>query len=229
MSTPKKILIIGAHGKIGQLLTKKLAASGDHQPVAFLRKEEQKSDFKDIDTETVIGDLEDSIDGLAAKFKGCDAVVFTAGSGGSTGADKTLTIDLEGAVRSMKAAEKAGIDRFVMVSAAGADVRELWDKAGMKPYYVAKHYADEMLRATNLDYTILRPVKLTDDEGTGRFKAASGPKGLNEEITRADVAEAIAYLLNDESSFGKTIEISNGEESIEDAIKAAVDSEPVHA
>ncbi|MCA1753067.1 MAG: SDR family oxidoreductase, partial [Flavobacteriales bacterium] len=215
--------------KIGQLLTKKLATSGDHQPVAFLRKEEQKSDFKDIDTETLIGDLEDSIDGLSEKFKGCDAVVFTAGSGGSTGAEKTLTIDLEGAVRSMKAAEKAGIDRFVMVSAAGADVRELWDKAGMKPYYVAKHYADEMLRATNLDYTILRPVRLTDDEGTGRFKAAPGPKGLNEEITRADVAEAIAYLLNDESSFGKTIEISNGEESIKDAIKAAVDSEPVHA
>ena len=229
MNTPKKILIIGAHGKIGQLLTKKLAASGDHQPVAFLRKEEQKSDFKGIETETVIGNLEDSVADLSEKFKGCDAVVFTAGSGGSTGADKTLAIDLDGAVRSMEAAEKAGIKRFIMVSAAGSDIREFWDKAGMKPYYVAKHYADRMLRATNLDYTILRPVRLTDDEETGRFTAAPEPDGLNQDITRADVAASIVYLLNDETSFGQTIEISNGEATVGDAIKAAVGSDAVHA
>lgn len=229
MNAPKRILIIGAHGKIGQTLTKKLATSDDHQPVAFLRKEEQKSDFKDVETETVIGDLEESIDGLSEKFRGCDAVVFTAGSGGSTGADKTLAIDLDGAVRSMEAAEKAGIKRFVMVSAAGADKRGFWEKSGIKPYYIAKHYADQMLRNTDLDYTILRPVRLTDEEETGRLKAAPGPEGLNEEITRADVAASIICLLNNEASFGKTIEISNGEKPTEDAINAAVDSEPVHA
>ena len=229
MNTPKKILIIGAHGKIGQILTKKLADSDDYRPVAFLRKEAQKSEFSNLDADTVIGDLVSSVDDLAEKFKGCDAVVFTAGSGGSTGADKTLAIDLDGAVRSMEAAVKAGIDRFVMVSAAGSDNRAFWDKAGMKPYYVAKHYADEMLRNTDLDYTILRPVKLTDDEETGRFKAALGFERLNEEITRADVAEAIVHLLNNESSFGKTIEISNGEESLEDTINSADGSEPAHA
>ncbi|MCA1764250.1 MAG: NAD(P)H-binding protein, partial [Flavobacteriales bacterium] len=138
MNTLNKILIIGAHGKIGQHLTKKLADSDDYNPVAFLRKESLKSDFSDIDTDTVIGDLEESIDSLSQKFKGCDAVVFTAGSGGSTGAEKTLAIDLDGAVRSMEAAKKAGIERFVMVSAAGSDNREFWDKADMKPYYVAK-------------------------------------------------------------------------------------------
>lgn len=229
MNTPKKILIIGAHGKIGQILTKKLADSGDYRPVAFLRKEAQKSEFSNLDADTVIGDLESSVDELAEKFKGCDAAVFTAGSGGSTGADKTLAIDLDGAVRSMEAAVKAGIDRFVMVSAAGSDHRAFWDKAGMKPYYVAKHYADEMLRNTGLDYTILRPVKLTDGEETGRFKAAGSPESLNKEITRADVSESILYLLNNTSTFGKTIEISNGEETMEDAIQSAVGSDAVHA
>lgn len=229
MNTLNKILIIGAHGQIGQLLTKKLAESDDYNPVAFLRKEGQKSDFSDVETDMVIGDLEESIDSLSEKFKGCDAIVFTAGSGGSTGADKTLAIDLDGAVRSMEAAKKAGIERFVMVSAAGSDNREFWDKADMKPYYVAKHYADEMLRTTDLDYTILRPVRLTNDEGTGRFKANNSPEGLNQEISRADVAEAIVYLLNNDSSSGKTIEISNGEESIQEAIKSAVHSDPVHA
>lgn len=229
MNTLNKVLIIGAHGQIGQLLTKKLADSDDYNPVAFLRKEGQKSDFSDVETDMVIGDLEESIDSLSEKFKGCDAVVFTAGSGGSTGADKTLAIDLDGAVRSMEAAKKAGIGRFVMVSAAGSDNREFWDKADMKPYYVAKHYADEMLRATDLDYTILRPVRLTNDEGTGRFKANNSPEGLNQEISRADVAEAIVYLLNNDSTSGKTIEISNGEESIQDAINSAVHSDPVHA
>ncbi len=229
MNTPKKILIIGAHGKIGQILTKKLSDSDRHHPVAFLRKEEQKSEFSGVNTTPVIGDLESSTDDLAEKFEGCHAIVFTAGSGGSTGAEKTLAIDLDGAVRSMEAAVKAGIDRFVMVSAAGSDHREFWDKASMKPYYIAKHYADEMLRNTDLDYTILRPVKLTDDEETGRFRTAGDPESLNKEITRADVAESILYLLNKESSFGKTIEISNGEETMEDAVKSAVGSDAVHA
>lgn len=229
MNTPERILIIGAHGKIGQILTKKLAASGDFHPAAFLRKAEQKTEFEGIETDTVIGDLESPVDDLTEKFKGCDAVVFTAGSGGSTGADKTLTIDLDGAVRSMEAAEKAGIKRYIIVSAAGADDRALWDKVGIKPYYVAKHYADRVLRTTELDYTILRPVRLTDDEETGRFTAARGPQGLREEITRADVAEAIFHILKHEASTGRIVEISNGEESIESALKAVFDESPVHA
>lgn len=220
----KNILIIGAHGKVGQLLSNKLSTSSNYKPTAFIREESQKSDFDSDDLNFVVGNLEESVDDMAQKFKDHYAVVFTAGSGGSTGPDMTLAIDLDGAVRAIEAAERAGAKRFIMVSAAGSDDRSFWDKAeGMKPYYVAKHYADEMLRQSNLNYTILRPVMLTDNDGTRKIKASDTMEGLNKEIPREDVANAIVHLLDREDTYGKVIEMSEGEHSIEDAVSAAVE------
>ncbi|MCZ4410291.1 SDR family oxidoreductase [Cryomorphaceae bacterium 1068] len=221
----KNILIIGAHGKIGQILSNQLSESTNFQPTAFIRKESQQSDFKIGSLNFKVGNLEESVKDLTHKFEGYDAVVFTAGSGGSTGPDKTLSIDLDGAVRTMEAAKAAGIKRFVMVSAAGADDRSFWDKAEMKPYYVAKHYADEMLRNSDLNYTILRPVMLTNNDGTGLITASETMKGLNNEISRADVANAIEEVLNREDTYGKTIEMSEGYHSIEEAISGLTKSE----
>jgi nucleoside-diphosphate-sugar epimerase len=219
----KNILIIGAHGKIGQLLTNRLSKSGEFSPTAFIREESQKSDFSAENLNFTVGNLEESVDDMAKKFKDHDAVVFAAGSGGSTGADKTLSIDLEGAVRSMDAAKRAGIKRFVMVSAAGSDDRSFWDKAeGMKPYYVAKHYADEMLRNSGLNYTILRPVMLTDDPATGKIAANDTMEGLNKEISREDVAAVIEHVLDRDDTYGKVFELSKGEKSIDDAVSAVV-------
>lgn len=219
----KNILIIGAHGKIGQILSKRLSNSNEFKPTAFIREESQKSDFEGDELNFTVGNLEESIDDLTRKFENQDAVVFTAGSGGSTGADKTLSIDLEGAVRTMKAAKKAGANRFIMVSAAGSDDRSFWDKAeGMKPYYVAKHYADEMLKNTGLKYTILRPVMLTDDSAKGKITASDTMEGLNKEISREDVAHVIEHILDRKDTYGKVLEISEGGETIEDAIAAAV-------
>src|SRR5690554_3545603 len=111
-----KTLIIGAYGKIGQILCKLLAEAGNHAPTAFIRKEHQKEDFEKMNVPTIVGDLEDSICKLAKHFNGFDCIVFTAGSGGNTGADKTLSVDLEGAVRTMQAAEVAHISRYIMIS-----------------------------------------------------------------------------------------------------------------
>lgn len=86
-----------------------------------------------------VASLESSMDVIAATMKGFDAVVFTAGSGGKTGFDKTLEVDLDGAVKSMIAAEQVGVKRFVMVSAVHAGNRERWNASGIKPYYIAKH------------------------------------------------------------------------------------------
>jgi uncharacterized protein YbjT (DUF2867 family) len=221
----KNILIIGAHGKIGRILSKRLSESTNYQPTAFIRKESQKSDFKSEGLNFVVGNLEESVADLKEKFDGCDAVVFTAGSGGSTGAEKTLAIDLDGAVRTMEAAKAAGIKRFVMVSAAGADDRAFWDKAEMKSYYVAKHYADEMLRHSGLNYTILRPVMLTNNKGTGLIIASETMKGLNKELPRADVAKVIEEVLNREDTYGRTIEMSEGYHAVEEAISGLAKGE----
>jgi uncharacterized protein YbjT (DUF2867 family) len=225
MNHQKKILIIGAHGKIGQLLTEKLSKNEAFAPTAFIRKESQTSIFKDMGVDTMIGDLEDSISNLTKKFDGFDAVVFTAGSGGETGADKTLTIDLEGAIRSIKASESSSVERFILVSVAGSDNREVWNESGMKPYFVAKHYADVALKYADLDYSIVRPVQLTDDEETGKIMAKPTYGGLNQKISRADVANVIVEIIDRKDTFKKIIEISSGEESIEDAVSSAVSAE----
>jgi uncharacterized protein YbjT (DUF2867 family) len=220
MNTTNKVIVIGAHGQIGQHLVKKLADSENNQPVAFLREASQESDLPCTGTEVQIGDLEDSIDSLSAQFDGAQAIVFAAGSGADSGAEKTLTVDLEGAVRSMEAAEKAGVNRFVMVSAAGADDRAFWDDAGMKPYYIAKHYADRALRHSKLDYTIVRPVQLTNEPGTNHIAVAERDDTLGEKIPREDVASVIAQLLAQPGNTRNTITISSGKAAIENALGA---------
>ncbi|MDZ7834077.1 MAG: NAD(P)H-binding protein [Alkalibacterium sp.] len=118
------VLIVGANGQIGQHLVDELKNEGKHTPIAFVRKEEQVEKFKEQGVEARLGNLEDSVAEIKARMDGIDAVVFTAGSGGSTGYDKTLLIDLDGAVKVIEATKAAGINRFVMVSAFGADDRD---------------------------------------------------------------------------------------------------------
>ena len=112
----KKVLIIGANGQIGKIITTKMKGSADFVPVALFRKENQKVFFENHNVEYKIVDLEEDLDTLVNSMKGTDAVVFTAGSGGETGYDKTLIIDLDGAIKSIEAAKKAGVKRFVLIS-----------------------------------------------------------------------------------------------------------------
>lgn len=214
-----KVLIIGAHGKIGRIVVEKMKASGGFNPTAFIRKEEQKAFFDAMNVPVRIASLESNVDEIADTLKGFDAVVFTAGSGGKTGFDKTLEIDLDGAVKSMIAAEQVGIKRFVMVSAVHADNRERWDDSGIKPYYIAKHFADKELQRTNLDYTILRPVRLTDETGTGKVTLNATPEKIQKTIPREDVATAILEVLNHPETIGKIMVMSTGETPIKQAIQ----------
>ena len=213
-----KVLIIGANGKIGRILSKKLVAS-NHKPTAFIRKEEQRAYFEEIGVPVIIGSLEHSEKELGSVIKDFDAVVFTAGSGGKTGYDKTLEIDLDGAIKSINAAQKQHVKRFIMVSAAHADNRSFWEQSSIKPYYIAKHYADKELIRSDLDYTILGPVRLTDDSEAGKVKMATEPGQLATEIPRTAVAETILTILNDKATYRKVIEMSQGEDSIEEALK----------
>jgi len=225
----KNILVIGAHGKVGQHLVEKLSHSNDFEVAAFLRDPDQIKDFRGESIEAVVGNLEESVDDLADYFQKYDTIVFTAGSGGSTGLDKTIAVDLDGAGRAIDAAKKADIKKFIMVSAAGADNREVWEKSGIKNYYVAKYYADEYLRNSGLNHAILRPTGLTDDEGTGMIKASEDFRDLNPKISREDVAETIIHLLKmGETELG-TIEISSGSDSIEKALAETILSEEVPA
>jgi len=213
-----KVLIIGAHGKVGKIISQKMNNSEKYKPTAFIRKEEQRDYFEKMGVDVIIENLENSPEAIAEVIKDFDAIVFTAGSGGHTGADKTIEIDLDGAIKVINAAAQHQVKRFVMISAAQTDNRSIWGKvAGMKPYYIAKHYADKALINSNLDYTILRPTLLTDDE-EGNILMAKNPEQIGSKISRATVAASVLEILDNKKTYGKIIEMSDGNEEIAAAV-----------
>jgi uncharacterized protein YbjT (DUF2867 family) len=212
-----KVLVVGANGQIGRQLVEFLKDSIEHDVRAMLRKQEQAKEFEAKGVETAIASLEGTVEDIAAAAKGCDAVVFAAGSGGHTGLDKTLLVDLDGAVKTVEAAEQAGIERFIMVSALQAHNRENWSEA-IKPYYVAKHYADRALLQSSLNYTIIRPGGLLNEPGTGKIKVAENlGRGT---IPRMDVARTILACLNEKNTFRKSFDLLSGDTDVAQALKS---------
>ncbi|MCT4786324.1 SDR family oxidoreductase [Exiguobacterium aestuarii] len=210
------VFVIGANGQIGHQLVEKLHKEGKHHVTAMVRKEEQLEDFKSKGYNAVLGDLEGSVEDLQKAIDGMDVIVFAAGSGGSTGADKTLLIDLDGAAKSIEAAQANGnIKHFVMVSALKAEDRSSWPDS-MKPYYVAKYHADRLLEQSGLTYTIVRPGALTDDAGTGKVNTKFEGSG---EIPREDVASFLVHVLHNHSNAqNKAIDLIKGDTPIEETL-----------
>ncbi|WP_453989698.1 SDR family oxidoreductase [Bacillus nitroreducens] len=211
-----KVCVVGANGQIGKQVVELLKNSGEHTPLAMVRKQEQVAYFENLGVETVVASIAESVGSIAEAIAGCDAIVFTAGSGGHTGPDQTLLIDLDGAVKTIEAAEQTGVKRFVMVSALGANDRERWNEA-IRPYYVAKHYADRILEQSDLIYTIVRPGGLLNDEGTGMV--AIGDRLTRQTIPRADVAKVIVSALTEEATYYQSFDLVSGEIPIGDALK----------
>lgn len=209
------VAVVGANGGIGRELVSELA-DADHDPIGIVRKESQFDAVRDRGGEPRLGDLEGEFE---SALEGSDAVVFTAGSGGDTGWEKTLLIDLWGARRSIDACVDGGIDRFVMISARGAS-DPLGESEALRPYLVAKRCADDLLEASPLDATILRPTALTDAEGTGRVSTAfDHPGESGDDVPRADVARTVVACLENESTVGETIGLFGGDTPIETAIR----------
>ncbi|TKH07563.1 SDR family oxidoreductase [Peribacillus simplex] len=211
-----KVFVVGANGQIGKYLVDLLKDSPEHSVRAMVRKEEQSERLVKNGIESAVVSLTGSVDEITNAAKGCDAIVFTAGSGGSTGADQTLLIDLDGAVKTIEAAENLGIDRFIMVSAFQANNRENWNEA-IKPYYVAKHYADRALLQSDLNYTIIRPGGLVNEPGTGKVTAAEELERGS--IAREDVARTIFASLTEENTYKRSFDLISGDTAIAEALR----------
>lgn len=208
-----RVLIVGANGHIGRCLIKQMVSSPHHSQ-AMIRKPEQASELRDLGADgTVVADLTQDVQHA---LDGCDAVIFTAGSGGSTGPEMTDSVDRDGAMAVIDAACKAGIERFVMVSSMGADAPEEGPEE-MQHYLLAKQAADRHLRESGLHYTIVRPGSLTDDEGTGKVDAAQD-LGRRGSIPRDDVAAVLLKLLDAPNTVGKHFELLSGEMSVSQAV-----------
>jgi uncharacterized protein YbjT (DUF2867 family) len=191
------ILVAGATGKTGLRLTQNLLANG-HHPIALVRDSSDTSDLPN-GTETRHGDLTDLQPGVC---DGCDVVVYAAGSGSGTGPEMTDEVDRDGAKRLVDLAKDTGVKRFVMLSTVGAGDPDPDSKMGH--YLTAKHEADEHLKASGLDFAILRPVALTDEDGSRNivFGDAVDVQG---EAARGDVAYVLAQAVDDPEWRGKTL------------------------
>ena len=213
-----RVVIAGGHGKIALLLEALLAERGD-SVAGLIRNPAQADDLAALGADAIVLDLEKAtVDEVAAHLDGADAVVFAAGAGPGSGVDRKTTVDRDAAILLADAAEAAGVSRYLMISAMGADdAAEEGGDPVFEAYLQAKAAADAAVRArTGLAPTIVRPGALTDDPGTGRVRvAASTGRGS---IPRADVAAVLVALLDAPATGGLTFELISGDTSIAEAV-----------
>lgn len=209
------VLVIGANGHTGRHIVKELSSSSQHFVRAMIRKTEQAKDMEDLGARPIVADLEQD---FSYALENVNAVIFAAGSGGSTGDDKTLTIDQEGAKKAVDYAKKMGIERFVMLSSMGAD-NPSSGRDALQFYLKAKGAADAYLKESGLNYTIVRPGALSFDEGTGRIEASTSIADKSRDISREDVAKVLVDSLTIEETNHKVFEILSGDTPVEEAIK----------
>ena len=209
-----RIVIAGGHGKIA-LLTEKLLSEGGHEAIGIIRNPAHAADVIAAGGTALLLDLE-AINAatLADSLSGVDAVVFAAGAGGGSTAERKLTVDRDGAILLADAAAIAGVKRIVIVSAMSADTFEANSDDVFQVYLRAKSEADAAVRATDLDWTIVRPGGLTDDAGTGSVTV--GETVERGSIPRADVAAVIVSLLESSSGIHKQFELISGATPIAD-------------
>lgn len=214
-----RIAIVGGHGKVAMLLHSSLVARG-HTPVALVRNEDYRAELEALGAEVGLLDIEqDDPAAFARAFAGSDAVVFAAGGGADNNIERKRTVDLEGSLKSIEGARLAGVARFVQVSVIGvdaplpADTSEVW-----RAYVEAKRDADAALRDSDLAWTIVRPGALTDDPATGQV--ALGLEVERGEVTRADVADVVAAILDDDRTVGQQCNLVNGSVPVADAVRA---------
>lgn len=213
-----RVVIAGGHGQIA-LLTERLLADAGHQPVGLIRNPAHADDLVAAGAEPLVLDLERSdATTVAAALAGVDAVLFAAGSGPGSGAARKLTVDRDGAVLLADAAVRAGVRRYVMVSSMGADSHDPDSDDIFQVYLRAKSEADADLRRRDLDWTVVRPGGLTDEEPTGRVRLAeSTGRGT---VPRADVAAVLVELVVHGLAVGQQFELVSGDDPLAEALRA---------
>jgi uncharacterized protein YbjT (DUF2867 family) len=208
-----RVLVIGATGGTGRLLAERLLADGHHVR-ATSRDAGRLEALRALGAEPVVADLEGA---LGHAFEDVDALAFCAGSGGHTGPDATLRVDLHGAVRTIDLCLEHGIERYVMLSSMAAD-DPLRGRESIRHYLAAKHAADRILLGSGLAATVVRPGGLTDDDPTGQVAVGVPRLADRGSIPRADVAHVLAACLERPGTAGVAFEVVSGDTPVGEAV-----------
>ena len=210
------VAIAGGHGQIARRLTTLLVARGD-QVRGLIRNPDHADDLRADGAEPVLLDLESAgVEEVAAAVEGADAVVFAAGAGPGSGAERKWTMDRDGAIKLLQASGNA---RYVIVSSIGTDNPPDGDDV-FSVYLRAKAEADAAVAATDRDWTIVRPGSLTTDPGAGRATISVEP--VRYRVAREDVAAVLAAVLAEPRSVGRTLYVVRGDDPIDEALEAAL-------
>ncbi len=221
-----RVAIAGGHGKVARYLTGLLSQRGD-EVRSIIRKPDEEHDVREAGAEPALCDLEQATEAELAEAVGrVDAVVFAAGAGPGSGPERKWTVDWGGAVKLIEAAKLREVRRYIMLSSVGADPDAQGDDT-FAEYLRAKGRADADLMASGLDYTIVRPVSLTDEPGGGTVTL--GEHVDRGEISRQDVAAVFDAVLHEPALGGRVFEVTAGDTPLEDAIQEMVAlPKPVH-
>jgi uncharacterized protein YbjT (DUF2867 family) len=217
-----RVAIAGAHGQIAMQLIPLLLA-GNAEVIGLIRNPDQADEIRAAGAEPVLCDLETAdVESIAEAVAGADTVVFAAGAGAGSGAERKLTMDRDGAIKLLHAtaATAATAPRYVMVSAVGAESAPAGDDV-FSVYLRAKADADAAVMATDRAWTIVRPGGLTDEPGTGRVRIDSAP--FRGRIPRADVAAVLARVVLDGLASRRVFYLNGGPEPIDRALAALGD------
>ncbi len=210
-----RVVIAGGHGQIARQFGRLVTQAG-HEAVGMIRKPEQVPDLQDDGIEPALIDLEATdVEEMAGIVRGADAVLFAAGGGADGNAARKETVDKGAAIMLADAARAAGVRRYVMLSAMGTEQADPDSDDVFQVYLRAKLAADDYVRSSDLDWTIVRPGRLTDDVPTGLVELGTLEGGS---VTRGDVAHVLAEVVEDSGSIGKTFDVLNGDRPVKAAI-----------
>jgi uncharacterized protein YbjT (DUF2867 family) len=213
------VVIAGGHGKVGRRLARLLVERGDRVR-GLIRNPAHLDDLRADGSEPVLCDLEQAgVEEIAAVIAGADAVVFAAGAGPGSGPERKLTLDRDGAIKLLRAAQAAEVERYVMVSSVGAEAPPDGDDV-FSVYLRAKAQADAALVASDRTWTILRPVSLTEEPGTGRVRIDA--TRLEGEVSRDDVAAVLAAVLHEPRADRRILYVAAGDAPIDEALALAL-------
>ena len=220
-----RVTIIGGHGKVA-LLAEPMLVDAGHQVTGIIRAESQSADLMARGATPEVVDIASlSVEQMTELFArlGTEVLIWSAGAGGVGGPERTYSIDRDAAIRSMDAAKASGVKRYIMVSYLGAGTDHgVPADHGFYAYAEAKAAADEYLRSSGLDFTILGPGTLTlEDEGGIEVTTASAHNGDSSDTSRATVARVLTATVADDSTIGKAIPFRNGSTPVAEALAAA--------
>jgi len=211
------VLVVGATGKTGRLIIPLLKTAG-HTPLAMIRNFDQREEMEELGAECVAGDLEKP---MGYTVKGNWTVFFVAGSGSKTGPEKTIEVDLHGAISLIETCERMNVRRFIMLSAMNTDDPESGpDK--LQHYLHAKAGADARLRQSLMNWTIVRPGYLHNEPSHELLDVAPsfGPIDENMRVSREDVAKVMVACMALDNTIGKTFDMIDGKTPMMEALES---------